>query len=183
MTDDAVVCARPFCDGPCDADLHETPATLQAIISATGSACPECDSGGFGFATEYRMDERPVHFLVLWHGDTCPSLVSGGYLIANLPQIALKTGVAIEDTLGRITDEDIRTTEFSVSHDELLARHDRGESVLQARTVRTARKIAAREARQAESRAGDAPGMTLAPAAPAEPAAPVPHGRDTQARS
>jgi hypothetical protein len=110
MTDDAVVCGKPFCDGLCNADLHDSPPALQAIIWETGSACPHCNTGGFGFAAEYRIDERPVHFLVLWHAETCPSLISGGYIIANLPETAIKTGDAIFRALAEITDEDIRAS-------------------------------------------------------------------------
>ena len=150
MTSEPGMCSKPFCDGPCDAELHETPAALQAIIGATGSACPDCDSAGFGFVTEFRMDGRPVHLLVLWHQDACPSLVNGGYLIANLPETALKTAGAIEEALMCITGADIRTAGASRSHDKMIARHDRGEVVLPERTVRTARRIAAREALQEE---------------------------------
>jgi len=148
MRDGAKVCARPFCDGPCDAGLHEIPDALQAIIGALGTACPSCKSTGFGFASEYRMDERPVQFLVLWHADICPSLVYGGYIIANLPQTALKTGDVICEALGQITDQDIRESDAGMSWPEIQARLQRGER-WPAHLVETARLIAEREARQA----------------------------------
>lgn len=154
MTGDAAMCGKPFCDGACDADLHEIPDAMQAIISETGSACAECDTNRFGFVTEYRMDERPVQLVVVWHADTCLTLVNGGYVIAALPETGLKTGAAISEALARITGEDIRAGEFALSDDRLLAKHDRGEIVLPARTVRTSRKITAREAAQATGAGG-----------------------------
>jgi hypothetical protein len=165
VSDDSPYCTTPFCDGPCD-DPHDIPRPVETIIGEAGSACPDCDTSGFGMITEYRMDERAVHFVVLWHADTCPSLINGGYLIANLPQTSLKTGIAITDALGRITTEDIRGAWRSVNHDQMLARHDRGECTLPERTVETARKIAAREARQAARRGGNTSDMTADPAQP-----------------
>jgi hypothetical protein len=148
MHSDAVICTRPFCDGPCDADLHETPAALQVIINEFGSPCPQCQSGGFGFLTECRMDEWPVHFLVLWHADTCPSVTSGGYIIANLPETALKTGDAIFRALGEITDDDVRASKAGAAWADLEDRLRRGER-WPVRMIETVRQIAAREARQA----------------------------------
>lgn len=152
MCDEAVACTRPFCDGPCEADYHETPAALEAIISETGSACPDCNTGGFGFAAEYRMDERPVHFLVLWHADTCPSLASGGYVIANLPETALKTGDAMFGALAEVTGEDIRASGAGSAWADLEDRLRRGERWPE-RMIQTVRQIAAREARQEARRA------------------------------
>ncbi len=156
MTDDATVCTRRFCDGPCDADYHETPAALQVIIGETGSACPDCDSGGFGFPAEYRIDERPVHFLVLWHADTCPSLATGGHVIANLPETALKTGDALFGAIAEITGEDIRASGTGFACADLEDRLRRGER-WPARMIETVRQIAAREARQAGRAESEAP--------------------------
>ena len=159
MTDDAVVCGKPFCD----ADLHDNPPALQAIIWETGSACPHCHSSGFGFAAEYRIDERPVHFLVVWHTETCPSLISGGYIIANLPETSLKTGDAIFSALARITDEDIRASAAGASWAEWQQRLC-GER-WPAHMIETARKITEREARQAARRAGTKTASSQAPLA------------------
>ena len=156
MTGETRVCGKPFCDGPCDADLHEIPAAVAAVINETGTACPDCTTSGFGFVTEYRMDDRPVHLVIVWHADTCPAMARGGYLIAALPETALKTGAAISDALEAITDGDIRYGEFANIHDTVIARHDRGELVLPPRAVQTARKIAAREALQEARRTWEA---------------------------
>jgi hypothetical protein len=152
-------CSKPFCDGPCDADLHECPPAVIAVINETGTACPDCTTSGFGFVSEYRMDERPVHLVIVWHADTCPSMARGGYLIAALPETALKTGAAISDALEAITDADIRYGEFANIHDTVIARHDRGEVTLPQRAVETARKISGREAHQDARRAREEAGQ------------------------
>ena len=159
MTTEANTCRRPFCDGPCDADLHECPPAVIAVVNETGSACPDCATSGFGFVSEYRMDERPVHLVIVWHADRCPSMVRGGYLIAALPETALKTGAAISDALEAITDGDIRYGEFANIHDTVIARHDRGEVTMPHAGSRDRPEDRGREAHQVARRAREEAGQ------------------------
>ena len=97
---------------------------------------------------------------------TCPSLISGGYIIANLPETSLKTGDAIFSALSRITDQDIRASAAGGQLDRVAATAP-PRRALAGPHDETARKITERKARQAAQRAGTKAASSQAPLADA----------------